>query len=48
VKIIKMELGAEEVHLMGPPPKLLERLNQIAGYTWDGTRKPFHSSYDKW
>jgi hypothetical protein len=34
-----------------PPPGLLERLRQIAGYTWcDGTtgKAPFHSSYDIW
>ncbi|RDW68343.1 hypothetical protein BP5796_09000 [Coleophoma crateriformis] len=29
------------------PPRLFERLQQIAGYTWDDT-KAFHSSYDNW
>lgn len=29
------------------PPRLFERLQQIAGYEWDDT-KAFHSSYDNW
>jgi hypothetical protein len=37
----------EEEHL-SPPPRLFERLRQIAGYTWDETKKPVHSSYDNW
>ncbi|KAH0598992.1 hypothetical protein MHUMG1_03106 [Metarhizium humberi] len=31
-----------------PPPRLFERLRQIAGYTWDETKEPIHSSYDFW
>ncbi|KAI1269786.1 putative histidine kinase HHK1p [Xylariaceae sp. FL1019] len=32
-----------------PPPRILERLRQIAGYSWDeSTNRPFHSSYDNW
>jgi hypothetical protein len=31
-----------------PPARLLERLRQIDGYTWDESRRPFHSSYDIW
>ncbi|KAL2694372.1 hypothetical protein Neosp_000949 [[Neocosmospora] mangrovei] len=34
--------------LLDPPPRLYERLRQIAGYTWDDTQLPFHSSYDYW
>ncbi|KAK4132846.1 hypothetical protein BT67DRAFT_384150 [Trichocladium antarcticum] len=30
------------------PTRILERLNQIAGYTWGGSRPPFHSTYDNW
>ncbi|KAI9746152.1 MAG: hypothetical protein M1818_000833 [Claussenomyces sp. TS43310] len=32
----------------GLPPRLFERLRQIAGYTWDHTRSPIHSTYDNW
>jgi hypothetical protein len=31
-----------------PPPRLFERLRQIAGYTWDESQDVFHSSYDNW
>lgn len=31
-----------------PPPRLFERLRQIAGYEWNETKQPFHSSYDNW
>ncbi|PTB75927.1 histidine kinase [Trichoderma longibrachiatum ATCC 18648] len=31
-----------------PPPRLFERLRQIAGYSWDETEPPFHSTYDFW
>lgn len=33
---------------LDPPPRLYERLRQLAGYTWDETKDPFHSSYDNW
>lgn len=33
---------------LGPPPRIFERLNQLSGYTWDESKKPFHSSYDNW
>ncbi|KAH0558987.1 hypothetical protein GP486_004400, partial [Trichoglossum hirsutum] len=36
-----------EEHL-GPPTRLLERLAQVPGFTWDETRSPFQSSYDNW
>ncbi|KAM0335159.1 hypothetical protein ACHAQA_000200 [Verticillium albo-atrum] len=31
-----------------PPARLFERLRQIAGYTWDDTHPPFHTTYDIW
>jgi hypothetical protein len=31
-----------------PPPRLFERLRQIAGYTWDESHEIIHSSYDNW
>ncbi|KAH7366745.1 peroxide stress-activated histidine kinase mak2 [Plectosphaerella cucumerina] len=31
-----------------PPQRLLERLRQIAGYTWDDGQSPFHTTYDTW
>lgn len=31
-----------------PPSRLFERLRQIAGFTWDESRLPFHTSYDIW
>ncbi|KAG6002085.1 hypothetical protein E4U21_003465 [Claviceps maximensis] len=31
-----------------PPQRLFERLRQIAGYTWDESRDPIHTSYDFW
>ncbi|KAM0216311.1 hypothetical protein ACHAPA_002123 [Fusarium lateritium] len=34
--------------LLDPPPRIYERLRQIAGYTWDDSQLPFHSSYDYW
>ncbi|EFW99038.1 sensor histidine kinase response [Grosmannia clavigera kw1407] len=33
---------------LDPPVRLFERLHQIAGYSWDETPKPYHSSYDNW
>ncbi|KAL2116563.1 hypothetical protein VTJ04DRAFT_8731 [Mycothermus thermophilus] len=30
------------------PPRILSRLQQMAGYTWDETRPPFHTTYDNW
>ncbi|ROT39381.1 peroxide stress-activated histidine kinase mak2 [Sodiomyces alkalinus F11] len=33
---------------LDPPSRLFERLRQIAGYTWDDTQPPFHTSYDIW
>ncbi|KAL2021123.1 hypothetical protein VTK56DRAFT_7429 [Thermocarpiscus australiensis] len=30
------------------PSRIFERLHQIAGYTWDDSRAPFHSAYDNW
>jgi hypothetical protein len=34
--------------LLDPPPRLYERLRQIAGYVWDDSKLPFHSTYDFW
>ncbi|CAJ2511506.1 Uu.00g071310.m01.CDS01 [Anthostomella pinea] len=33
---------------LDPPARIIERLRQIAGYTWDESQGPFHSSYDNW
>lgn len=33
---------------LDPPVRLFERLSQIAGYSWDETKPPTHSSYDNW
>lgn len=33
---------------LDPPSRIWDRLRQIAGYTWDDTKMPFHSSYDNW
>ncbi|KAK4240242.1 hypothetical protein C8A03DRAFT_42196 [Achaetomium macrosporum] len=30
------------------PARIIERLHHIAGYTWDESRPPFHSTYDNW
>jgi len=35
-------------HLLESPARIIERLHQISGYTWDDTRPPFHSTYDNW
>ncbi|KAI5467000.1 hypothetical protein BGZ63DRAFT_370132 [Mariannaea sp. PMI_226] len=34
--------------LLDPPPRVYERLRQIAGYTWDESSLPFHTTYDFW
>ncbi|KAK2590007.1 Chk1 protein kinase [Conoideocrella luteorostrata] len=31
-----------------PPQRIFERLRQIAGYSWDESKEPIHSSYDFW
>ncbi|OIW27385.1 hsp90-like protein [Coniochaeta ligniaria NRRL 30616] len=31
-----------------PPSRIFERLRQLAGYTWDETRTPYHTSYENW
>lgn len=31
-----------------PPARIFERLRQLAGYAWDETQTPFHTSYDNW
>jgi hypothetical protein len=33
---------------LDPPPRLYERLRQLAGYTWDESHLLSHSSYDFW
>ena len=30
------------------PVRIFERLRQIAGYTWDESSPPLHTSYDNW
>ncbi|KAK3989814.1 Two-component system protein A [Cladorrhinum sp. PSN332] len=30
------------------PARIFERLHQVAGYSWDDSRPPFHSTYDNW
>ena len=39
--------AVSEDHL-DPPMRIVERLRQIAGYTWDDVRAPYHTSYDNW
>lgn len=34
--------------VLDSPARIFERLSQIAGYTWDETPAPFHSTYDNW
>lgn len=42
-------MGDEEFDsALDPPVRIFERLSQIAGYTWDESRPPAHSSYDNW
>ncbi|KAK3943473.1 hsp90-like protein [Diplogelasinospora grovesii] len=36
-----------EDHL-DPPARIFERLRQLAGYAWDDSKPPFHSTYDIW
>ncbi|KIH95235.1 hypothetical protein SPBR_04017 [Sporothrix brasiliensis 5110] len=31
---------------LDPPARMFDRLRQIAGYTWDETQRPLHTSYD--
>ncbi|KAL8403026.1 hypothetical protein RB594_008329 [Gaeumannomyces avenae] len=38
-------IAADEIDL---PARLVERLRQIAGYTWDDSIPIFHSSFDNW
>lgn len=33
---------------LDPPPRIFERLSQIAGYTWDESAALTHSSYGNW
>lgn len=30
------------------PTRIFERLRQLGGFTWDESRRPFHSSYGNW
>ena len=34
--------------VLDPPARIFERLRLIAGYSWDDSKAPFHSSYDNW
>ncbi|KAK4157451.1 hypothetical protein C8A00DRAFT_29599 [Chaetomidium leptoderma] len=40
--------GPPDDQLHESPARILERLHQISGYTWDDARPPFHSTYDNW
>ncbi|KAI1632632.1 putative histidine kinase HHK1p [Biscogniauxia mediterranea] len=33
---------------LDPPARIFERLRQLAGYAWDESQRPFHSSYGIW
>ncbi|KAI1179490.1 putative histidine kinase HHK1p [Nemania sp. FL0916] len=33
---------------LDPPARIFERLRQLAGYSWDETCRPLHSTYDNW
>ncbi|KAH9908041.1 putative histidine kinase HHK1p [Xylariomycetidae sp. FL2044] len=33
---------------LDPPARIFERLRQLAGYAWDESQRPSHSSYDNW
>ncbi|KAI0549538.1 putative histidine kinase HHK1p [Xylaria curta] len=33
---------------LDPPARIFERLKQLAGYSWNESIQPFHSSYDNW
>ncbi|OTB04328.1 hypothetical protein M426DRAFT_58889 [Hypoxylon sp. CI-4A] len=33
---------------LDPPVRIFDRLRQLGGFTWDESRRPFHSSYDNW
>ncbi|KAI0536913.1 putative histidine kinase HHK1p [Xylaria digitata] len=33
---------------LDPPARIFERLRQLAGYSWDESNRPIHSSYDNW
>ncbi|KAI0862578.1 putative histidine kinase HHK1p [Xylaria cubensis] len=33
---------------LDPPARIFERLKQLAGYSWNESLQPFHSSYDNW
>ncbi|KAG7285247.1 hypothetical protein NEMBOFW57_009868 [Staphylotrichum longicolle] len=37
-----------EDQLLESTSRILERLHQIAGYTWDDSQRPFHSTYNNW
>ncbi|TGJ80623.1 hypothetical protein E0Z10_g8149 [Xylaria hypoxylon] len=34
--------------LPDPPARIFERLKQLAGYSWDESNNPVHSTYDNW
>ncbi|KAJ4306906.1 Chk1 protein kinase [Collariella sp. IMI 366227] len=34
--------------LLESPARILDRLHHMAGYVWDDSRPPFHSTYDNW
>ncbi|ORY64032.1 putative histidine kinase HHK1p [Pseudomassariella vexata] len=42
------EVAMDEDSTFDPPVRIFERLRQIAGYTWDENRRPYHSTYDNW
>ncbi|KAL4931190.1 putative sensor histidine kinase/response regulator [Aspergillus undulatus] len=43
----------DDSHILGedlplPPARLLQRLAQLPGYTWDQSSEPIHSTYNHW
>ena len=43
-----MDVPVQTDDLLDSPARIYERLRSIAGYTWDESKPPFHSSYDNW
>ncbi|KAM7208650.1 Two-component system protein A [Naviculisporaceae sp. PSN 640] len=39
---------SDDQQQLDPPVRIFERLRQIAGYTWDESQRPLHTTYDNW
>ncbi|KAI1761687.1 putative histidine kinase HHK1p [Hypoxylon sp. FL1150] len=37
-----------QLDMLDLPARIFERLRQLGGFTWDESRRPFHSSYNNW